>query len=60
MRSSYLSIDALEELELLPQEPHANLQLLLGQVQTVHVLGTHRGFREKGKNKDCGKARVFC
>lgn len=51
MRSSYLSVDALEELELLPQEPHANLQLLLGQVQTVHVLRTQRGPVRRGREQ---------
>lgn len=46
-RSSYLSVDALQELQLLPQEAHSHLQLLLGQVQTVHVLERHHVFSEK-------------
>lgn len=47
-RSSYLSIDALQELQLLPQEAHSHLQLLLGQVETVHVLERHHVCSEKG------------
>lgn len=46
-RSSYLSVDALQELQLLPQETHSHLQLLLGQVQTVHVLERHHVLSEK-------------
>lgn len=45
--SSYLGVDALQELQLLPQEAHSHLQLLLGQVETVHILERHHVFGEK-------------
>lgn len=45
--SSYLGIDALQELQLLPQEAHSYLQLLLGQVKTVHILERHHIFGGK-------------
>lgn len=45
--SSYLGVDALQEFQLLPQEAHSHLQLLLGQVKAVHILERHHIFGEK-------------
>lgn len=56
-RSSYLSIDALQELQLLSQETHSHLQLLLGQIETIHILERYQEFGERGQGTTVANLR---